>query len=234
MAATRADGRTSNQLRPPQVELRPLQRADGSARFCFGQSTAIAAVYGPREPRVRAKEVFNKAVLEVVVRPRVGLAGAAEKHLEGHLLRHLDHVVLHHEYPRTVISVIVQLYSTDGSMEAVAGNAAFLALMDAGVAMRSTALCVSIGVQMEEAVGDASAILLDPNEAEERDCDAVVSMGIDNQRGCLVSSFSTGEALDAVEWAKCVDAGLKACKVLENFLRMSLQKRLAAFVVATG
>jgi hypothetical protein len=36
--AARRDGRAANQLRPPQMELRPLLRADGSARFCFGDT----------------------------------------------------------------------------------------------------------------------------------------------------------------------------------------------------
>ena len=39
----RRDGRSANQLRPPQVELRPLQRADGSARFRFGDCTVSPA-----------------------------------------------------------------------------------------------------------------------------------------------------------------------------------------------
>lgn len=34
----RRDGRSANQLRPPQMELRPLLRADGSARFRFGDT----------------------------------------------------------------------------------------------------------------------------------------------------------------------------------------------------
>ena len=35
----RRDGRLANQLRPPSMDLRPLLRADGSARFRFGDST---------------------------------------------------------------------------------------------------------------------------------------------------------------------------------------------------
>merc|ERR1719329_6008 len=131
--ASRRDGRGSNQMRPPSVELRPLLRSDGSARFSLGHSSVLAAVYGPREPKTRGREVFDRAALEVVVRPRVGIPGAEEKRLEGHLLRQLEHVVMCTEYPRTQISVVVQVASSDGSVGAVAGNAAFLALLDAGV-----------------------------------------------------------------------------------------------------
>ncbi|CAK0898213.1 unnamed protein product [Prorocentrum cordatum] len=127
----------------------------------------MAAVYGPREPRSRARELFDRATLDVVVRPRVGSAGAAERELEGHLRRQLEGTVLCGEYPRTQILVVVQACSCDGSGAAVAGNAAFLALLDAGVSMRATSLSVSVGVHL---AADAPAtLLLDPTEAEEKD-----------------------------------------------------------------
>jgi len=235
----RQDGRESNQMRPPQIELRPLLRADGSARFKLGRSSAVAAVYGPREPKSRAREVFDRATLEVIVRPRVGIPGPTEKQLEGHLLRQLDHIVLHQEYPRTQITIVLQISSTDGSIGAVAGNAAFLALLDAGVAMRATSLSVAVGVHFGEegsnaiangGEGSSAVLLLDPTEQEERDCDAIVTVSVDGSREQLISSLSAGAALDAVAWARCIEAGGKACKVLESFLRMSLQKRLETFL----
>jgi len=225
MDTGRADGRESNQMRPPNIELRPLLRADGSARFSLGQSTVVAAVFGPREPKSRARETFDRATLEVVVQPRVGRAGAAERQLEGHLMRQLDHVILHKEYPRTQIQVVLQVCSSDGSIGAVAGNAAFLALLDAGIAMRATVLSVSIGMYLSPET-DTPQLILDPTEGEERDCDAVVTVGVDGSRDLLVSSLSAGTALDAASWASCVTAGTKACKVLEAFVRMSLQKRM--------
>eukprot|EP00929_Paragymnodinium_shiwhaense_P015551 TRINITY_DN123664_c0_g1_i1.p1 TRINITY_DN123664_c0_g1~~TRINITY_DN123664_c0_g1_i1.p1 ORF type:complete len:258 (+),score=35.10 TRINITY_DN123664_c0_g1_i1:60-776(+) len=228
-AEARVDGRESNQMRPPQLELRPLLRSDGSARFTLGQTTVIAAVFGPREPRARHREVFDRATLEVIVQPRVGRPGPAEKQLENHLTRHLDHVVVHKEYPRTQIQVILQIISADGSVGAVAGNAAFLALLDAGVAMRATALSVSIGISLDPELPEP-VLLLDPTEAEESSCDATVTIGVDGGRDLLVSSLSSGAALDAATWSQCVVAGTKACKVLEAFLRMSLHKRLEAFL----
>lgn len=48
--------------------------------------------------------------------------------------------------------VIVQMSCCDGSTAAVAGNAAHLALLDAGVAMKATAMCVALGVTWEALV----------------------------------------------------------------------------------
>ena len=42
--------------------------------------------------------------------------------------------------------VIVQLTSCDGAVAACAGNAAHLALLDAGVAMKATAMCIALAV----------------------------------------------------------------------------------------
>lgn len=216
-------------MRPPQVELRPLLRADGSARFRLGRSAAVAAVYGPREPRSRARELCDRAALDVLVRPRVGMPGPEERQLEGHLQRQLEHVVVREQYPRTQITVVLQLLSADGSLGAVAGNAAFLALLDAGVALRATALSASVGVRLGREL-DPVAFLMDPTEAEERQCDSVVTISVDGCREELLSSMSVGAALDAVAWTTCATAGSKACKVLEAFLRMALQKRLAALL----
>jgi len=217
-------------MRPPQAELRPLLRADGSARFKLGRSAVVAAVYGPREPKSRAREIFDRATLDVLVRPRVGMPGPEERQLEGHLQRQFEHIVILEQYPRTQITVILQVCSADGAVGAVAGNAAFLALLDAGVAMRATALSVSVGVCLGKQEIDPAVFLLDPTEAEERACDSVITVSVDGCREELLSSLSAGAALDAVAWTTCATAASKACKVLEAFLRMALQKRMEAFL----
>ncbi|CAL1136535.1 unnamed protein product [Cladocopium goreaui] len=224
--AARRDGRAANQLRPPQMELRPLLRADGSARFRFGDTAVVCAVFGPREPRFRHRELFDRASLEVVVRPRIGIPGPKERQMEALLARQLEHVILANQYPRTQISVIVQLSCCDGAVSACAGNAAFLALLDAGVAMKATAMCVALAVKLEP----EPVIWLDPTEAEEAQCDALISLSVDGSRNQLVSNVSSGAFLDAATWASCIEAAGKSCKVLEAFMRMSLQKRLETFL----
>lgn len=49
----RIDGRSAAQLRPFASELALLNRADGSARLVAGDSSVLAAVYGPKKPKVR-------------------------------------------------------------------------------------------------------------------------------------------------------------------------------------
>lgn len=228
-SGSRSDGRASNDLRPPHLDLRPLLRADGSARFSLGGTVVICAIAGPRESRVRSRELPDRAFLEVLVKPAVGSVGLAERNLEHHLQLQFEDIIQLKDYPHCQITIHIQFCSVDGSTWAVAGNAAFLALLDAGIAMRSTVLNVAIGVQFSSGNSQAH-LLLDPTEVEERNCDTVMTVALDTRSKDLVSNMTTGAALDAIAWASCVAAGSQACTVLEAFLRMSLQKRLDAFL----
>lgn len=51
-----------------------LPRADGSATFKCGLTSAIASVSGPMEVRPR-DELPDKTFIEVIVRPAVGVGG---------------------------------------------------------------------------------------------------------------------------------------------------------------
>ena len=51
-----------------------LVRADGSAKWVQGESSVIAAVYGPRQT-LSHREDAEKATVSVAYKPRSGLAG---------------------------------------------------------------------------------------------------------------------------------------------------------------
>lgn len=48
--------------------------AEASADVSPGDTSVLAGVYGPAEVKV-SKEIFNKATLEVILRPKIGLPG---------------------------------------------------------------------------------------------------------------------------------------------------------------
>uniref|UniRef100_E1BAG2 Exosome component 5 n=1 Tax=Bos taurus TaxID=9913 RepID=E1BAG2_BOVIN len=71
----RADSGTEPGPRVPGCSLRHfaceqnlLSRPDGSASFLQGDTSVLAGVYGPAEVKI-SKEIFNKATLEVILRP---------------------------------------------------------------------------------------------------------------------------------------------------------------------
>jgi exosome complex component RRP46 len=66
--------RQSHQHRTLVCELSLLNRPDGSAKWSQDGSSIAAAVYGPRLAPPR-KEDAEKAVVEVVYKPRAGIQG---------------------------------------------------------------------------------------------------------------------------------------------------------------
>jgi exosome complex component RRP46 len=56
-----------------------LQRADGSAQWSQEGTSVIAAVHGPQAAQARS-ENDERAIVEVVFRPRSGLAGPLQPH----------------------------------------------------------------------------------------------------------------------------------------------------------
>uniref|UniRef100_A0A7N4NXP7 Exoribonuclease phosphorolytic domain-containing protein n=1 Tax=Sarcophilus harrisii TaxID=9305 RepID=A0A7N4NXP7_SARHA len=59
-------------LRHFACEQNLLSRPDGSASFLQGDTSVLVGVYGPAEVKV-SKEIFNKATLEVILKPKIGL-----------------------------------------------------------------------------------------------------------------------------------------------------------------
>ncbi|KAF6288010.1 exosome component 5 [Rhinolophus ferrumequinum] len=68
-------------LRHFACEQNLLSRPDGSASFLQGDTSILAGVYGPAEVKV-SKEIFNKATLEVILRPKIGLPETWVGHME--------------------------------------------------------------------------------------------------------------------------------------------------------
>lgn len=107
--ATRRDGRNANQIRRLAAEQGILNRADGSARFVQGNTAVLAAVYGPAPAKVARMEKADAATVEVNFKPESGMSSSADAERELLLRRSLEEVVLRTRYPRSVVSVVVQV-----------------------------------------------------------------------------------------------------------------------------
>ncbi|POM58994.1 Exoribonuclease, phosphorolytic 1 domain containing hypothetical protein [Phytophthora palmivora] len=167
----RQDGRAGNELRPFASEQGALFRADGSARMSHGSSTVLAAVYGPGQSRNWRAEKTDKATLDVCFKLEKGIMTSKEKEYEQIIRETFTPVVLTENFPRAVISIVVQVIEDNGSISsqlfllhhllAVAINAVSLALMDAGVPMVSVVTATSCSIFAD------GNLYLDPTSAEE-------------------------------------------------------------------
>ncbi|KAL5527796.1 hypothetical protein ACEPAG_6597 [Sanghuangporus baumii] len=101
----RPDGRLPNELRDIIISFDGLNGVDGSARFGFGDTKALASVSGPMEVRL-AVEQANKATFEVLVRPLSGLPGTDSKALASALRNALLPSMILTTNPRTLVQLV--------------------------------------------------------------------------------------------------------------------------------
>ncbi len=63
----RSDGRRQYELRDLSFDSTPQAGADGSARVAHGLTEVLVSVFGPREARVRAQTLHDRASIHVEV-----------------------------------------------------------------------------------------------------------------------------------------------------------------------
>ncbi|VTJ54942.1 Hypothetical predicted protein [Marmota monax] len=197
-------------LRHFACEQNLLSRPDGSASFLQGDTSVLAGVYGPAEVKV-SKEIFNKATLEVILRPKIGLPGVAEKSRERLIRNTCEAVVLGALHPRTSITVVLQLL-------ACCLNAACMALVDAGVPMRALFCGVTCALDSD------GILVLDPTAKQEKEARAVLTFALDSVERKLLMSTTKGLYSDA-ELQQCLAAAQAASQHVFRFYRESLQRR---------
>eukprot|EP01114_Cavostelium_apophysatum_P009351 TRINITY_DN22467_c0_g1_i1.p1 TRINITY_DN22467_c0_g1~~TRINITY_DN22467_c0_g1_i1.p1 ORF type:complete len:223 (+),score=16.46 TRINITY_DN22467_c0_g1_i1:65-733(+) len=213
----RKDGRNEFQMRPFQTELGLLNRADGSARFTQDNSSVLVAVYGPMDVNQR-KEKIDRAFVDVIYQPQSGMAGYPEKEKESYIRNALENSILSTLHPRTGINIIVQVLSEDGSILSTAINGAALALLDAGIAMKSMVGSITC------AIGQDGTLLIDPTQQEEEDASSIFVFALNSPFDGVVSSKTSG-TFSEEEYFACLEAAKKGASRVTGFVRESYQKQ---------
>nr|XP_060639550.1 exosome complex component RRP46 isoform X2 [Anolis sagrei ordinatus] len=159
-----------------------LSRPDGSVSWMQGDTSVLAGVYGPSEVKV-SKEIYDKATLEVMLRPKVGLPGVYERSREQMIKKTCEAVVLGTLHPRSSITIVLQVITDAGSLLASCLNAACIGLMDAGLPMSSLFCGVTCALDAD------GNLTLDPTAKQEKEAQAVLTFAIDSiEKKVLMSS----------------------------------------------
>ncbi|KAF9941411.1 Exosome component 5 [Modicella reniformis] len=233
--------RTSpHQLRPFFSSQNLLNRADGSAQFDFGGSSVICSVVGPAEVKIR-DEKLDRATIEIVARPLVGLPGVKDKTLERNIRETLEPLILSGLHPRTGIQIVVQTMKEDGCILSTAFNAAILALLDAGIPLKSILASVTCIIDSR-----TNQILLDPTIEETTHAKSTHVFVFDNKVSIssinpedvamdedskepshtgILFSDSTGLFTED-EFFECANACFKAAQAVHGFIRTAVSKKL--------
>ena len=129
------------------------------------------------------------------------------------------------KYPRTVIEVVVQIIKSDGSLVSTALNAATLALVDAGVEMKSlpigtTCLVKSNGQDIEDAINfDPSA-----DDESKEDCSVIV-LATDTAREEVITSMTLGP-FQLKSYLACIEGANRASKAVQAFMRIAIEQKV--------
>ncbi|KAL6083628.1 hypothetical protein STEG23_027619 [Scotinomys teguina] len=240
-------------LRHFACEQNLLSRPDGSASFLQGDTSVLAGVYGPAEVKV-SKEIFNKATLEVILRPKIGLPVFAALELEplpeshtpglspvdsGQALFCLGSQVLagvaeksREQLIRNTCEAVVL-----GALHPRTSITVVLQVVsDAGslLACCLNAACMALvdsGVPMRALFCGVSCaldadgnVVLDPTTKQEKEARAILTFALDSVEQKLLMSTTKGLYSDA-ELQQCLAAAQAASHHIFRFYRESLQRR---------
>lgn len=149
----RLDGRRPNDLRRMKAELGVFEGCDGSARVEHGNTKALAVVYGPHEPtrggalhdRCKITCEYSTATFSTMERKFRSKGDRKSSEVEEMISRTFEEAIMTHLYPRSEVNIFVQILQADGGEMVAVVNAATLALIDAGIAMKDYVVACSAG-----------------------------------------------------------------------------------------
>ncbi|MEX0920930.1 MAG: exosome complex exonuclease Rrp41 [Candidatus Pacearchaeota archaeon] len=170
----RPDGRKIDEIRPMKAEVGVVPKADGSAKFSFGDTVAIAAVYGPKKMHPRHEQDPEKGTLRcnynmlsfsVTDRIRPG-PSRRSKEISKITGWAIEPVLMIKKYPNLVVDVHIDIVQADASTRCAGINAAALALAHAGIPMKDMVSSISIGKLDKQIVVDVDKEEEDWEEGE--------------------------------------------------------------------
>ena len=150
----RHDGRKIDEFRPVEAKVGVIKNADGSAYFKIGNTTAYAAVYGPKELHPKFMQNPGTGILRCHYN-MMPFSGMGERVRPGRSRRSQEismvtknallPVVDLKAFPNTVVDVFIELPETDAGSRCAGICAASMALADAGIPMKDLVASVSVG-----------------------------------------------------------------------------------------
>ncbi len=230
MTYKRKNNRKYDELRPMEAKVGVIKRADGSAMFKIGGTTAIAAVYGPRELYPGHLQNPQKGVLRCNYN-MLAFSGSGDRVRPGPSRRSkeislvtenaLNPALILDKFDNSVIDVFIEMTNTDAGTRCAGITAASLALADAGIPMKDLVAAVSVGK-----IKDALVVDLDYDEdSYEEGVDLPVAMMVNSEKITLVQMDGLIKKEEVIQAIKNVKKALKKVhKVQVNALKEKYAK----------
>ncbi|HTY44265.1 MAG TPA: exosome complex exonuclease Rrp41 [Patescibacteria group bacterium] len=170
----RPDGRKVDETRKITAKVGIVPNADGSAMFSFGDTIALAAVYGPRKMHPQHAQDPEKATLRCdysmlsFSTPERIKPGNSRRSTEISKITEwaLEPVLIIDKYQNMVVDVFINILQANASTRCAGINAAAMALAHAGIPMKELVTSVSIGKLDKQLVVDLNKDEEDWEEGE--------------------------------------------------------------------
>ena len=231
-AISRPDGRLENTLRPLSCELGCLVNSDGSCEWKSGSTAVLAVVHGPISPRLISQEDSSQCQVLVVIKSG-DAHNTYEREWECCLTEQLAALVVKEDYPRTVVSIVVQILTADGSVLAACLHAAVSALMDAGINLRGLPVAVTCTLDSAQEQGDPVPnssigplqVRLDPVAEEEQEADSVLVAFFDSDQRMLGCHTSASMRQGPTQVLTCLSTAARAVPAILAFWRLAMEQK---------
>ncbi len=149
----RIDGRLPSDIRKMSMRAGAVSNANGSSEVSFGNTAAIAAVYGPRNLYPKFMQELDTGIIRV--RYTMLPFSTDDRKSPGHDRRStelskvirlsLEPSLFLEDFPKSVVDVFIDIIQADGSTRVTGINAASIALACSGVPMRDLVAACSVG-----------------------------------------------------------------------------------------
>ena len=224
----RIDGRKPDEIRKIEIEVGVIPNANGSARVAFGDTVALAAVYGPRPLYPKFLQKYDTATLKCrykmapfSVDERINPAPSRREVEISKVTRlALEPALFLEDYPETTVDVFIEIIQADGSTRVTGINAASLALADAGIPMKDLVVALS-GGKID------NTIILDLCGKEDNFSDADIPIAF-MPRKKKITLLQMDGRLESEETKTIVKNVLKAGEKVYEMQKKALRKKYEA------
>lgn len=224
----RPDGRKFDEMREMRAEVGVVPRADGSALFAFGDTIAIASVFGPKPLHPQHLQNPEKGTLRVhydmisfsvTERKRPGPTRRSQeisKVTEWALAPALQIK----NYQNTVVDVHISILQANASTRCAGINAAALALAHAGIPMTELVSSVSIGKVDDKIVTD---LIKEEEDYKEGEGSTDIPIAFLSNSGEITLLQLDGKT-QTKRLKEAIEAGKKACQKIYELQKKTLKE----------
>jgi exosome complex component RRP41 len=225
----RPDGRKVDEIRPMKAKVGIIPNAEGSAMFAFGDTIAIAAVYGPKKMHPQHQQDPEKGTLRCTygmlsfsvterIRP-----GPSRRSTEISKITEwaLAPVIDISKYPNNVVDVHINILQANASTRCAGINAAAMALAHAGIPMKDLVSSISIGKLDKQLVVDLNKIEEDWEEGE-----GATDMPMTFTSDGKLTHIQLDGKIDSAQLKEAIELARKATKQVYEIQKKALKESL--------